>query len=130
MHATRQKAGQLAARWSIKSRELEGASFAEFDVVVNATPLGTRGPLECETPALAQQLRGARLAYELVYNPRVTQFLREAEAAGCETLDGLPMFLAQAARQFQLWTGQSANNEVMQRAGIKALSYSNLEGGA
>ena len=121
------KAKQLATRWSIKNRELEGAVFAEFDVVVNATPLGTQGQLEGETPALAQQLRGARLAYELVYNPRVTQFLREAEAAGCETLDGLPMLLAQAAQQFQLWTGQTANREVMQRAAIKALSYSNLE---
>ena len=118
---------QLATRWSIKNRELEGAVFAEFDVVVNATPLGTQGQLEGETPALAQQLRGARLAYELVYNPRVTQFLREAEAAGCETLDGLPMLLAQAAQQFQLWTGQPANAEVMQRAALRALSYSTLE---
>lgn len=121
------KANELANRWSVESRELQDAVFAEFDVVVNATPLGTKGGLECETPALAQQLRGARLAYELVYNPRVTQFLREAEAAGCETLDGLPMLLAQAAQQFQLWTGQAANTEVMQRAAIKALSYSNLE---
>jgi len=44
--------------------------LCEFDVVVNATPLGTSGELENETPARARQLRGARLAYELVYNPR------------------------------------------------------------
>jgi shikimate 5-dehydrogenase len=121
------KAKQVAERWATQFGELQGAAFAEFDVVINATPLGTIGPREFETPAIAQQLRGARLAYELVYNPRATQFLREAEAAGCETLGGLPMLLAQAAQQFQLWTGQAANSEVMQRAALRALSYSTLE---
>ena len=101
---------------------MQGAVFAEFDVVINATPLGTKGPGESKTPAIAQQLRGARLAYDLVYNPKMTQFQREAQAAGCETLAGLPMLLAQAAQQFQLWTGESANIEVMQAAAIKALS--------
>jgi 3-dehydroquinate dehydratase/shikimate dehydrogenase len=120
------KAQQLADRWAIECRALEGAVFAEFDVVVNATPLGTSGELENETPARARQLRGARLAYELVYNPGVTQFLREAQAAGCETLAGLPMLLTQAARQFQLWTGRTANSDVMQTAAFKALSNSNV----
>lgn len=120
------KAKQLADRSSNECRELNGAVFAEFDVVVNATPLGTKGPLENETAALARQLRGARLAYELVYNPPVTQFLREAQAAGCETLDGLPMLLSQAAQQIQLWTGQTADSEMMRIAAIKALTDSNV----
>ena len=116
------KAKQFADRWSIECRDLEDAVFAEFDVVVNATPLGTSGELENQTAARARQLSGARLAYELVYNPPVTRFLREARAAGCETLAGLPMLLNQAARQFQLWTGRTANSDVMQTAAIKALN--------
>jgi 3-dehydroquinate dehydratase / shikimate dehydrogenase len=122
----RGKAKQLADRWSTECRELKDAVFAEFDVVVNATLLGTKGKLENDTPAFAPQLRGARLAYDLVYNPAVTQFLREAQVAGCETLEGLPMLLTQAAQQCQLWTGQAANSEVMRMAAIKALSNSNL----
>jgi 3-dehydroquinate dehydratase/shikimate dehydrogenase len=118
------KVKQLADRWSIEGRELQGAVFAEFDVVINATPLGTRRNLENETPALAAQLCGAHLAYELVYNPQLTPFLREAQAAGCETLNGLPMFLTQAAQQFQLWTGQAANSDVMRSAAMKALTKS------
>lgn len=116
-----QKAKEVAGRWATQFSELQGALFAEFDVVINATPLGTKGPCEFETPAVAQQLGGARLAYELVYNPRVTQFLREAEAAGCETLDGLPMLLAQAAQQFQLWTDVSPSLEIMKTAAVEAL---------
>lgn len=119
------KAKALADRWSTSCSELQGAVFAQFDVVVNATPLGTKGLGEFETPAIAQQLRGARLAYDLVYNPQVTQFLREAQAAGCETLAGLPMLLAQAAQQFQLWIGETPNIEVMEAAALKALTNSN-----
>ncbi|HBB87783.1 MAG TPA: shikimate dehydrogenase [Blastocatellia bacterium] len=118
------KAKQLADRWSTHYSELRDAAFAEFDVVINATPLGTKGLGEFETPAIAQQLRGARLAYDLVYNPQVTQFLREAQAADCETLAGLPMLLAQAAQQFELWTGEAANIEAMQTAALRALNNS------
>ncbi|HLM56468.1 MAG TPA: type I 3-dehydroquinate dehydratase, partial [Pyrinomonadaceae bacterium] len=89
------RGGELASRFSAGSASLEGASFGDFDVVVNATPLGTRGEREADTPAVASQLRGARVAYDLVYNPRETRFLKEARAAGCETLGGLDMLVAQ-----------------------------------
>jgi 3-dehydroquinate dehydratase/shikimate dehydrogenase len=121
-----QKAKHLTDRWATECRELKEAVFAEFDVVVNATPLGTSGGLESETPTLARQLRGARLAYELVYNPPVTQFLNEARTAGCETLDGLPMLLSQAAEQIRLWTGHAANSDVLQNAATKALTRSDV----
>jgi 3-dehydroquinate dehydratase/shikimate dehydrogenase len=101
---------------------LEGASLGGFDLVVNATPLGTRGSDEGETPAAARQLRGARFAYDLVYNPRETRFLREAREAGCRTLGGLPMLLAQAAAQFKLWTTREAPLDVMLEAAEKQLS--------
>jgi 3-dehydroquinate dehydratase / shikimate dehydrogenase len=117
-----QKAKRLADHWPVEYRNLQNASLAEFDVVINATPLGTIGALERETPVSAEQLRGARLVYDLVYNPMVTRFLREGRAAGCETLDGLEMFLAQAVRQFELWTGQAPNYEVMRAAATKALT--------
>ncbi len=87
-----------------------------YDIVVNATPLGTRGSREGETPATAAQLRGARVAYDLVYNPSETKFLREASAAGCATVGGLQMLVAQAAEQFKLWTGADAPLEVMREA--------------
>ena len=118
------KGKQLADRWSCEWRELPDAVFAEFDLVINTTPLGTKGPQEKETAADARQLRGARLAYDLVYNPGMTRFLNEARAAGCETLDGLPMLLSQAAQQIQLWTGQAADSDVMRTAATRALRNS------
>ncbi len=99
---------------------LDDARFENFDLVINTTPLGTRGTRETETPAVAFQLRGARAAYDLVYNPAETRFMRESRAAGCEIiLGGLPMLVAQAAAQFKLWIRQDAPFDVMRAAAEK-----------
>ena len=116
------RARPLADRFDVTIAELQSAGFEGFDVVVNTTVLGMAGNQEQKTPANAAQLRGARLAYDLVYNPTETRFLREAEQVGCETLGGLSMFVAQAAEQFRLWTGKEAPIEVMQTAALRALA--------
>ncbi|MFL6336522.1 MAG: type I 3-dehydroquinate dehydratase [Pyrinomonadaceae bacterium] len=100
---------------------LEGASFEGFDVVANTTPLGTRGGRESETAAVESQLRGARVAYDMVYNPAETRFLREARAAGCKAVGGLGMLVAQAEEQFRLWTARAAPAGVMRDAAEKKL---------
>ncbi len=74
-----------------------------WDVLVNATSAGMH-PRVDDTPWPEARFDGA-LVYDLVYNPRDTRLLKEARAAGCATLDGLPMLVAQAERQFTLWTG-------------------------
>ena len=122
-----EKARQAAQKFGADCRELERASFDGFDLVINATPLGTLGRSEDETPALENQLRGARLAYDLVYNPLDTRFQREARAAGCESLGGLEMLVAQAAEQFKLWTGRIAPIDVMRKATERKLEKQNSE---
>jgi 3-dehydroquinate dehydratase/shikimate dehydrogenase len=101
--------------------DLSGAKFDEFDIVINATPAGTRGETETETVATAEQLRGAGVAYDLVYNPAETRFMREASEAGCQVVGGLEMLVAQAAIQFQLWTGSEPPVETMREAAVAAL---------
>lgn len=116
-----EKARPLAEKFGANCEQLDEATFKGFELVINATPLGTRGERENETPALSSQLRGARLAYDLVYNPPETRFLREAREAGCEHLNGLQMLVAQAAEQFRLWTGQPAPLDVMREAVLRKL---------
>ncbi|MDX6528702.1 MAG: 3-dehydroquinate dehydratase / shikimate dehydrogenase [Blastocatellia bacterium] len=115
------KARLASKELGVDSYLVSTASFAGFDIVVNATPLGTRGVREQDTTAVARQLRGVRLAYDLVYNPLETRFMREASAAGCETLGGIEMLLAQAAEQFKLWIAEEPDDEVMRAAALKAL---------
>jgi 3-dehydroquinate dehydratase/shikimate dehydrogenase len=113
---------QVAAEFDADAASLDGARFDGFDVVVNATPLGTRGARESKTPAVAAQLRGARVAYDLVYNPSDTLFQQEARAAGCRVIGGLGMLVAQAEEQFRLWTGLEPPPGVMMAAAKEKLS--------
>src|SRR5262249_20361659 len=73
------------------------------DLLVNCTPIGMHPHID-RTPVPAERLH-AGLVYDLVYNPESTRFMREAAAAGCQTIGGLDMLVAQAAAQFRWWTG-------------------------
>jgi 3-dehydroquinate dehydratase/shikimate dehydrogenase len=115
------KARPVANEFGLDCRQLAGARFDRCEIVINATPLGTHGEHAEEAPATAEQLRGVRLAYDLVYNPVETRFLREARAAGCETLSGLEMLIAQAVEQFKLWTGHDPDAEIMREAARRVL---------
>ena len=116
-----QKGKKLGDKFEVSCEPLTGGTFEKFDVVVNATPLGSLGSLQDQTTATADQLRGVRLAYDLVYNPIETRFMREARAAGCKALGGMEMLVAQARRQFKLWTGKDGPAEVMQAAALRGL---------
>jgi len=106
------KARSASENFEVPCEPLSEASFRGYDVVINATP---------ESPATAEQLAGAGLVYDLIYNPIETRFLQEARAAGCHTLGGLKMLVAQAQLQFELWTGKTAPASVMHDAAIAAL---------
>ena len=118
-----ESARPLAQRFGVDCYPLQNASFEGFEVVINTTPLGTVGEQQNETAALAAQLRGVRLVYDLVYNPTETLLLQEAARAGCECLGGLEMLVLQAAAQFKLWTGggDDALLSVMREAARRAL---------
>jgi 3-dehydroquinate dehydratase / shikimate dehydrogenase len=85
-----------------------------WDLLVNATPVGME-PHVADTPWPDAQFDG-RLVYDLIYNPMETRLLRDARQAGCGTLGGLDMLVAQASRQFELWTGRPPAVGVMRDA--------------
>ncbi len=99
------KAQSLANLFGISCASLTEASFAGFDLVINTTPVGSGAHID-QSPITREQLSGSRCVYDLIYNPRETLLLREAHEAGCETLGGLEMLVAQAGLQFELWTGR------------------------
>jgi 3-dehydroquinate dehydratase/shikimate dehydrogenase len=73
-----------------------------WDVLVNATPVGTGSDTESPIPGAALD---GEIVFDLVYVPAETKLLAEARAAGCLTIGGLEMLVAQAEKQFELWTG-------------------------
>ena len=80
------------------------------DLLVNATPMGMKGQWETTLPLTPEPHRFP-LVYDLVYNPVRTKLLREAEEAGCSTINGLSMFIHQAIEQFRIWTGKNLPHE-------------------
>jgi 3-dehydroquinate dehydratase/shikimate dehydrogenase len=93
---------------------------ASWDLLVNATSAGMHPRID-ETP-LPDAVLDGRLVYDLVYNPGRTRLLQQAKAAGCQTLGGLEMLVAQAAEQFMLWTGQRPDSRVMRQAAERRLT--------
>jgi 3-dehydroquinate dehydratase / shikimate dehydrogenase len=91
-----------------------------WDLLVNCTPIGMHPHVD-QTPVPSAALRDG-LVYDLVYNPEVTRLLREASAAGCQTIGGLDMLVAQAMEQFRWWTGVAPPLAVMRTAAMKRLS--------
>jgi len=100
------KAQPLAESFNVNCEPLASATFRDYDLVVNTTPLGSGAHID-QSPVTADQLNGVRIAYDLIYNPADTRFLREAHKAGCDTIGGLEMLVAQAKIQFELWTGRT-----------------------
>jgi 3-dehydroquinate dehydratase / shikimate dehydrogenase len=89
-----------------------------WDLLVNTTPVGTY-PAVDETPFSG--VFDGRMVYDLIYNPPLTRLLREAAAAGCETIGGLDMLVAQAEDQFEWWTGRRPAAGLMRQAAMTRL---------
>ncbi len=118
-----EKGRSLAEQFKIQDSKfkIQNESYDDFDIVVNATPLGTIGELENETPTVAEQIKDVHLVYDLVYNPFETRFLREAKSVGVPTVGGLAMLVAQGAAQFEIWTGKNAPLKEMSRIALRKL---------
>jgi len=119
-----EKAKNLADEYNFDSQRLttKHLPLTTFDIVVNATPLGTRGELENKTPLLASQIENVKLIYDLIYNPFETRFIKEAQKANVPTIGGLEMLVAQGMKQFEIWSGKKAPMKEMSAAVLTKLS--------
>lgn len=88
--------------------------------LVNTTSLGMMPHVD-ETPVPASVLHRFRWVVDIVYNPPVTRLLREAGSAGCETINGIGMFVNQGAEQIRIWTGKDAPRELMREVVLERL---------
>jgi shikimate dehydrogenase len=70
---------------------------------------------------MAGEPLGGRIVYDLTYGEGDSALVADARRAGCQVLDGLPMLIAQAERQFEWWSGQRPARGVMQAAALQAL---------
>src|SRR5271166_546508 len=110
-----QKLARQAKAHTIKRADLRKVAF---DVIINATPVGMGNTRDC--PLKDQEIQ-ARVVFDMVYDPVETHLLQVARSKGFAVIPGVEMFVQQAARQFEIWTGKPAPAEDMLRAVTIAL---------
>jgi shikimate dehydrogenase len=85
------------------------------DIVVNATSIGLFPDVGARLPLAPETLLPGMVVADVIPNPPRTQFLRDAEARGCTTLDGVEMLVNQGVISIRHWTGVDADPSVMRR---------------
>lgn len=118
-----EKARALAGEFKVQSSKFkaQGESYKDFDILVNTTPLGTKGNLEDSSILTAEQIEQVKLVYDLVYNPFQTHLMAEADQVHVPKIGGMAMLVAQGAQQFGIWTGRAAPIREMSAALLKNL---------
>jgi 3-dehydroquinate dehydratase/shikimate dehydrogenase len=104
--------GEGIPREQLKSRK--------FDALIHATSLGMfpetdKTFFEDEIPA--------EVVFDMVYNPLETLLIRRAREQGKVVIPGIRMFIEQAVKQFEIWTGETAPRAVMEKAALEALEH-------
>jgi 3-dehydroquinate dehydratase/shikimate dehydrogenase len=94
---------------TLSRNEIQSAGRMPCDLLINATPVGMF-PNTDETPVKGDI--AADVVFDMVYNPPETALLKSAKTQGKTIVPGMRMFLAQAARQFEIWTRQAAPREI------------------
>jgi len=143
INRTAEKAQRLAAEIAKKTgnRNVSGSGFstgwedlAQADILLQTTELGM-GKYEdvsffdqLELPAgktkeemIQACLKDQAVAFDIVYNPRETKFLKDAKKAGAKTVNGVMMLVYQGALAFEIWTGQKPDVTVMEEAVLRGL---------
>lgn len=97
-----------------------GTVVDQCSIIVNTTSIGMYPRVE-GIPFPALMLTSNHIVADLVYNPVETRLLSAARKQGCKTISGLGMLAYQGAASFQLWTGQTAPVEIMQKVIAKMI---------
>ena len=104
----------MAVQESFLDESMLRKVLPDTHVLIHCTPMGM-SPKVHQTSVPASLLHSGLTVMDIVYNPRDTQLLKDAKAAGCRVIPGLEMFLYQASAQFELWTNQAAPVDVMRK---------------
>ena len=100
---------------SIQTKELFPPDLVEIfqssKLVINATSVGMFPEMDDSITDLCESFKKGQIVFDLVYNPVKTKFLKLAQKQNAEIVDGLNMLIYQAARSFELWTGEEMPQE-------------------
>ena len=108
-------APEITSRLKIHNWDNLGSLIPAADLLVNTTPVGMSPHVDASPVPenLMQKLKQNAIAYDLIYTPNPTQFLKLAKAQSATTLDGLEMLVQQGVAALEIWLQQSVPVDVM-----------------
>lgn len=119
----RSKLQEFQAAWNLsalKTHTWDQLSdlLPHADLIVNTTPIGMSPNFDDSpiTDHQAEQIQENAIAYDLIYVPNPTRFLKQAQQQGATAIDGLEMLVQQGAAALEIWTQQEVPVEVMRQA--------------
>ena len=118
LNRTTGPAKKLARQARARTAKRADLKKLSFDVIINATPVGMGNTRET---ALLEHEINARYVFDMIYDPAETRLLKLARERGAQVIPGIEMFVQQAARQFEIWTGKPAPGDEMLRTVLLAL---------
>lgn len=91
------------SEYQLSYEELTKELFSEYQIIINTTPVGTFPNID-ECPPLDYSLfTENHIAFDLIYNPMETKFLRLAKEQGAKTKNGYDMLVFQAEKAWEIW---------------------------
>ncbi len=100
------KAGEFCREFNCKYVQIADRKNIKCDIFINATPVGMFPNINA-SPIEEDFLKKEMIVFDVVYNPRETKLLETAKKRGCKVVYGQDMFIYQAVKQFELWTGKA-----------------------
>src|SRR3989339_1152955 len=116
-----ERAQSLARDVGCLCKKFDDLQALDTDILINATPVGMFPKIN-ETPIDKNKLKSNMIVFDTIYNPIETKLLHDAKTQGCKTINGLSMFIHQAAAQFKLWTGQMPSVEIIEKIACEKLT--------
>lgn len=93
-----------ATEYEFSYEELNAEVFNDYQIIINTTPVGTHPNITDCPPLPYDFFTEKHIAFDLVYNPTETEFLKRAKTNGATTQNGYDMLVFQAEKAWKIWT--------------------------
>lgn len=88
---------------AIDYNRINATTFDNFQIIINSTPVGTSPNTEAYPLIPYEYFTKNHIAFDLIYNPAETQFLKKAKEQGAQIKNGLDMLIFQAEKAWDIW---------------------------
>ena len=88
---------------AISYAQIKASTFDNYQIIINSTPVGTSPNTEVFPLIPYEFFTKKHIAFDLIYNPAETQFLKKAKEYGAQIKNGLDMLIFQAEKAWEIW---------------------------